>query len=188
MHPCKWGGIKLQDAIVSMDSMIFNCHVSLRSAQAEDEAFLLQVYASTRAEEMALVPWTEAQKAAFIRFQFDAQRTHYQNYYTAAQTWVILREDFPIGRMIVDDSGPVILLMDIALLPECRGNGIGGCLLRALQDYAAQSARPIRLHVEFFNPALRLYERLGFVPTHQSGISIEMVWNGEGNVRSIQPK
>jgi GNAT superfamily N-acetyltransferase len=163
---------------VRIDLSRFNCHVDLRAARAEDEAFLLQVYASTRTDEMALVPWTEEQKAAFLLFQFEAQRSHYQNYYLAAQTWIILREGIPIGRMIVDDSGPEILLMDVALLPAYRRAGIGTCLLRALQDYAVQISHPIRLHVEFFNPALHLYDRMGFVPKGQSGISIEMIWSG----------
>jgi ribosomal protein S18 acetylase RimI-like enzyme len=67
--------------------------------------------------------------------------------------------------------------MDIALLPEYRNAGIGARLIRDLQNEAAQTGRSLRLHVETFNPALRLYERLGFHSVSASGIYLEMEWN-----------
>ncbi len=155
--------------------------VTLRAARPEDEAFLLQVYASTRAEEMALVDWTAEQKQAFVRMQFDAQRTHYLAYYPAAEYSIILRDDVPIGRLIVDRSGERIFMHDIALLPEHRGGGIGTALLRDLQAQAARTRKPMRLYVEFFNPALHWYERLGFVKMDEDGVYYEMEWRASGD-------
>lgn len=162
---------------MNIDTSHFTCLVNLRAARAEDEEFLLQVYACTRAEEMAMVPWTNEQKAAFLRFQFEAQRRHYSTHYPAAQHWIILRKDVPIGRMIVNEGDEEILLMDIALLPEHRRQGIGTALIRAVIAEAADQHKDLILHVETFNPAMKLYERLGFVKTSEMGIYHEMIWH-----------
>ncbi len=164
---------------MNIDTGVIEGSVHLRAAQHEDEAFLLQVYASTRAEEMALVPWTNEQKAAFLRFQFQAQRSGYQASFPAAQNWVILREDASVGRMIVQDGDGEILLIDIALLPEYRGQGMGTALITELMARAAGQHKALRLHVETFNPALKLYERLGFVKTGEMGVYQEMIWRSE---------
>ncbi len=150
--------------------------ISLSPASDHDNPFLFQVYASTRAEEMALVDWTLEQKAAFLQMQFNAQRHHYSVYYPAATYHIIRRDDVPIGRMIIHRSANEILLMDIALLPTSRNSGIGTRLIRQLQDEAASTGQAVHLHVESFNPARRLYQRLGFYPISESGIYIEMEW------------
>ncbi len=149
--------------------------IALRRVVPEDEAFLEAVYASTRAEEMAIVPWTAEQKLAFVQMQYRAQRESYRNEYPEAQTYVIEQGGEPIGRMIIDRSTDVILLMDITLLPEHRNRGIGTMLMRELMDEADREHRPVQLHVEDFNPARNLYLRLGFVKTGEAGIYSEMI-------------
>lgn len=148
--------------------------VSLRSAAAEDEEFLYRVYASTRADEMALTDWTEAQKEAFLRMQSNAQRQSYLAQYPQAEYSVIAKDGAPIGRLIVDRTGRDLLLMDIALLPEYRNAGIGTRLIEELLDEADRTARPVRLHVETFNPAMNLYKRLGFIETGELSFYHEM--------------
>jgi GNAT superfamily N-acetyltransferase len=153
--------------------------VTLRPAQPEDEAFLLEVYASTRAEELSNVPWSEAQKRAFVEMQSRAQRQHYALYYPGAQYLVIEAGEEPAGRLFIDRTGSHILLMDIALLPPYRGMGIGTTMIKDLMTEASKTGKTMRLHVEVFNPARRLYERLGFVDNHAMGadsIYIQMVW------------
>ncbi len=157
-------------------------NVLLRSATHEDMEFLQGVYASTRAEEMAVVPWTAEQKRGFLEMQFNAQRRSYQVQYPHAEYYVIQRDGLPIGRIIVDRSQQAILLMDIALLPEYRNHGIGTSLIRQLLDEGDRSGRPVQLHVEGFNPAMRLYTRLGFVKTGEVGIYFEMTRQPEGDV------
>ncbi len=164
---------------MNIDTGIIEGFVRLRPAQREDEVFFLQVYASTRIEEMALVPWTNEQKVAFLRFQYQAQRSGYQASYPAAQNWVIMHGDGPVGRMIVQDGDSEILLVDIALLPEHRGQGIGTALITGLMAQAASQHKTLKLHVETFNPALKLYERLGFVKTGEMGVYQEMIWRSE---------
>ncbi len=148
--------------------------VALRPSTASDEEFLLSVYASTRLDEMALVPWTPEQKAAFVQMQFGAQRQSYLAQYPQAQYYIIEQVGQRIGRMIVDRSQPAILLMDITLLPEHRNHGLGTVLVRALLDEADLNNRAVRLHVEDFNPAVELYRRLGFVKTGEAGLYSEM--------------
>ena len=150
--------------------------VILRSILPQDDSFLFQVYASTRADEMALVPWTAERKEAFLRMQFNAQRVHYQKYYPRAEYQIIQLGRVSVGRLIVDWSQNPILVIDIALLPEYRNNGIGTALMKDIMAEAAKLHWATTLHVEIFNPAMKLYERLGFVKTSEQGIYYEMTW------------
>jgi len=66
--------------------------------------------------------------------------------------------------------------VDIAVLPPYRNAGIGTAILRDPLADAAAAQKPVRIHVEKFNPALRLYERLGFVPIADIGVYLFMEW------------
>ncbi len=150
---------------------------SLRPLLAADEEFSYEVYASTRAAEMELVPWTAEQKAAFLRMQFEAQHRHYHLHNPQALWQVIEAGGKRVGRLVTDDSqAEQFLLMDIALLPEYRGRGIGSAIMTDLLAAAAKAHKTIVLHVEPNNPALGLYTRLGFVVTGQAGFYMEMRW------------
>jgi ribosomal protein S18 acetylase RimI-like enzyme len=151
--------------------------LTLRPVTAEDRPFLERVYASTRAEELAVVPWTDLQKAAFLRFQFDDQDRHYRQHYAQARFDVVLAGGTAVGRLYVDRSGSEIRLIDIALLPEHRGAGIGSALLGALIAEARREQKPLTIHVEHGNPAQRLYQRLGFRFTgSETGVYRLMEW------------
>jgi ribosomal protein S18 acetylase RimI-like enzyme len=149
---------------------------SLRLATDADADFLLAVYGSTRVEELALTGWSAAEKDAFVRMQFNAQTVGYRAQSPAAEHVVILVDGAPAGRAIIDRSGPALRVVDMALLPEHRGRGIGTALMRDLQAEAGASGRPIQLHVEIFNRALAWYQRLGFLAVGQQGIHVAMVW------------
>lgn len=148
--------------------------IDLRPVNAADETFLLEVYASTRADEMSLLPWSDKQKQAFVRAQFNAQQQHYQKTYPDASHDIILSNDRMVGRLYVARMEMEIRIVDITLLPRDRNGGIGSHLLRMLLDEAARSMKPLRIYVENFNPSLRLFERLGFSPSEQHGIHILM--------------
>lgn len=150
--------------------------IGFRPELPEDEAFLSKLYATTRDVEMALTGWESAQKEAFLRMQFQFQTTHYRNHYSDASFQIILRDNAPIGRIYVHYGAREIRLMDIALLPEYRGSGIGGSILENLLAEAAQSGKSVTLHVEPFNPALRLYQRLGFKTIEDLGANLYMQW------------
>jgi ribosomal protein S18 acetylase RimI-like enzyme len=150
--------------------------LGLRPIAPEDEPFLLAVYASTRADELALVDWDEGQKAAFVQMQFAAQHRYYQEHYADAAYDVILCDGVAAGRLYVARRPAEIRIVDIALLPEFRNAGIGTALLRGLLDEGAASGKRVSIHVERFNPALRLYARLGFRQVEDKGVYLLLEW------------
>jgi ribosomal protein S18 acetylase RimI-like enzyme len=149
--------------------------VTLRPARPEDEAFLYQLYADTRAAELAALDWSDAQREAFLSLQFRAQQAHYAEY-PNADPQIIVEVDRAIGRLLVSRLADEIRLVDIALLPQWRGRGIGAVLIQQLLDEAARLDKPVRLHVEKSNPAQRLYRRLGFTPLADIGLYYLMEW------------
>jgi ribosomal protein S18 acetylase RimI-like enzyme len=156
--------------------MDLNLPIALRPLEATDLPFLGRLYATTRDREMAVVPWTENQKAQFLQQQFEAQHRHYQEHFADAQFAVICRDGRPIGRWYVLQDPDEIRLLDLALLPEFRGLGLGTQLMRELLKDAAASGRPVRLHVEACNPAFHFYQRLGFRPVANRGVYQLMEW------------
>lgn len=156
-----------------------------RAAQAEltfrritdaDLPFLARIYASTRAEELAVTPLTDAQKAAFLEAQFHLQHTHYQKYYPEADWLVTARAGEDIGRLYIERWPSQHRIIDIAFLPEHRGKGAGEALLRDLMDEAAACGKDVSIHVEKYNPAMRLYRRLGFRTEEDKGVYDLMRW------------
>src|SRR5262244_2052127 len=150
--------------------------VSFRPIRPDDAAFLYEVYASTRSEELAVVDWDEAHKAAFLHMQFTAQHQFYQEQYTKTDFLIILRDAVPVGRLYVARWQDEIRIVGIAVLPTYRNAGIGTAILRDLLAEATAAHKPVRIHVEKFNPALRLYERLGFAPIEDKGVYLFMEW------------
>jgi ribosomal protein S18 acetylase RimI-like enzyme len=145
-------------------------NVELRPVAAGDRAFLCRVYASTRTEELAVVPWDDVQKEVFLRAQFDAQDRWYGEHYARASRHVVLVGGEPAGRLYVHRGADEIRIVDIALLPAHRGNGVGTSLLRDLLAEAEAAGKRLTIHVERLNPALRLYERLGFSLAEDKGV------------------
>ena len=135
-----------------------------------------RVYASTRYEELAPLPWTAEQVEAFLQMQFRAQSLHYHTYNPDAAFDVILCGGAPAGRLYVDRRPDEIHIVDIALLPAFRRLGIGSRLLAGLLAEARDAGLPVRIHVEAKNPARNLYQRLGFVPTGMTGVYDLMEW------------
>ena len=149
--------------------------VDTRPVAPSDDEFLLDVYASTRAEELAPVPWTDEQKRAFLKMQFDAQRGEYFQRFPDADYRVILVAGQPAGRLWVARTPQQIRLLDIALLPEFRGRGTGAHLVRQLMGEAERAGLPLRHMVFQLNEAaLRFYERLGFTRLELHGAYWEM--------------
>ena len=151
--------------------------ISLRPVAPGDEELLRRVYASTREEELRQTSWDDAMKEAFLRMQFDAQKSHYDKAYPECLNQVIEAAEGPAGRLYVDRSNKSIHIIDIAILPAFRNRGIGGSILRELLREAKASGVPATIHVERFNPAMRLYDRLGFRKIKDAGeIYILMEW------------
>ncbi len=146
----------------------------LRPYCADDQEFLFRLYASTRLHEIAGFGWPEAQQQAFLRMQFNAQQHWYEMSYGQADHQIIEKGGIPIGRIMVFRQPAFVLLVDIALLPEFRGQGIGAELIGKLIQECDQRKLPLRLQVQRVNPAQRLYERLGFNKTGEDQMYLQM--------------
>jgi ribosomal protein S18 acetylase RimI-like enzyme len=150
--------------------------LTFRRLTPGDMPFLARVYASTRVEEVAVAPWSDAEKAAFLASQFEAQHAHYQRYYPNADWLVMMRGDEDIGRLYIERWPSQHRIIDIAFLPEHRGKGLGAVLLQDLMDEATAVGKDVSIHVEKTNPAIRLYRRLGFVIEEDKGVYDLMRW------------
>lgn len=155
-------------------------NVVLRLVTAEDDGFLLAVYADSREEELAQVQWAEGQKEAFVRWQFEMQRREYDARFPDARYEVIVVDGRPAGRIWLGSDDEELHLLDIALLKEFQNRGVGTVLLRRLMDEAAGANKFLR-HMVFAlnNDAHRFYERLGFVVIEDLGGYKYMEWRAQ---------
>ena len=147
--------------------------VTLRPIKPADQPFQLALYASTR-DDLNLLDWDANQKQMLIDMQFRAQSAQYSASYPQADNSIILIDEQPVGRMIVDRNQQAITLVDISILPARRNSGIGTVLIRELIEEASASGRPVKLHVLKSNPAQALYLRLGFCIVGGDGLYFEM--------------
>ena len=150
--------------------------ITLRPVSAADDGFILQVYASTREQELAQVPWSAEQKEAFVRMQYVAQKQHYAAEFPQASHDIIYAGETPVGRVYVNRGKDVLHILDVTLLPQHRGQGAGAVLLRRLLQEAGSLGKPVTIYVETFNPSLRFFERLGFQRDHQHGFQLLLKW------------
>ncbi|ABQ24958.1 GNAT family N-acetyltransferase [Geotalea uraniireducens] len=136
--------------------------ITLRPIADDDLEFLFHLYASTRAGEKELVGWRDEQWEVFMRMQFNLQHSQYMQNYEQPSFDVIMLGDTPVGRLYVNRGEDEIRIVDISLLPEYRGRGIGADLLRSILQEGDDKGVPVTPHVEWTNPALALYQRLDF--------------------------
>jgi ribosomal protein S18 acetylase RimI-like enzyme len=154
--------------------------MALRPVTDADEEFLLSVYASTRADELAQVPWAGDQKRQFLKWQFDLQRREYDARFPDGDYSVMLIDERPAGRIWIARDDQEIRLLDIAILPEFQNRGAGTLLLRRLIDESKRAGKALRHMVFVLNQdAQRFYERLGFVVIEEVGAYKHMEWRAE---------
>lgn len=149
-----------------------------RPIDSSDMDFLYRVYESTRWEELQQAPWTDEQRREFLMMQFQAQHQHYQQHYADAEYQVIEIEQQGAGRLYLDHREDEIRIVDIALLPEYRNTGVGTRILKDILALASRKQLPVLIHVEKNNPALALYQRLGFTSKDDVGVYWLMEWSG----------
>ena len=155
--------------------------VALRQVTASDAQFLVQLFASTRAHELALMPIAAAQKDALMQMQSRAQEMHYRHAFPDADYAVVEVDGVPAGRLYVNRAPHEIRLIEITLLSPWRGQGVGSRLLTGLLEEARSDAKTVVLRVAPLNPARALYEQLGFVvsalPDDEPSIYRSMRWS-----------
>ena len=149
----------------------------LRPEAPEDQQFLFTVYASTREKELALTNWDEATRRAFLKHQFDAMCRGYRAMFPAGEFSIILVAGQLIGRMVLDRRTAEIRVVDLALLPAWRNQGLGTLLMRQVCQEASMAGKSVTLEVLQNNRALHWYTRLGFTLNGRRGIYGTMVWH-----------
>ena len=151
--------------------------LSSRAATEDDHSFLLDLFASTRPEELAIFGADENQKRAFVSMQYSAMTRCYPK----VENTIILLGNVRIGRTIVDRKTEELRLVDISLLPDFRNRGIGAILVRQLLHEGREKLLPVRLHVFKYGDAVRFYERLGFQLIEDDGSYLKMEWQPSEN-------
>lgn len=150
--------------------------VTSRPVEPDDEDFLYEIYKSTRSEEMKLVPWSEGQREAFLRMQFAAQQQFYGSKFPRPEHYMILLDGERVGRLYLSRGESEIKILDITIIPERRGSGLGTPLLHQLISQAAEAKSALNIYVESQSPAVRLFERLGFERKVDDGLNVQMRW------------
>jgi GNAT superfamily N-acetyltransferase len=161
----------------SIDQTPATSSITFRPVGPDDDAFLLELYASTRADEMRMVPWTAEQQHAFVKTQFTAQQEHYQMKYPMANHEIILSSERPVGHVYVARLAEEIRIVDITVMPRERNRGIGSFWLSRLLNEAGSTGKVVRIYVENFSPSLRLFERLRFKQVEEHGIHLLLEWS-----------
>lgn len=160
---------------VSQRAMTRPDRVTLRPATEADQPFLVALYATTRADLM-LLPLADDQRDALVTMQYRAQDLHYRRHHPDASFDVVEVDGRPAGRLYVDLGAAEVRILDISLLPEHRGAGIGAALIRGVQERAAATGRTVSLHVAAGNSAAALYQRLGFSLVADLGVYRLLGW------------
>ena len=143
--------------------------IQLRPVEKKDDSFIETVYRSTREDELNLTNWNEQQKNVFSIMQSMAQLAEYKTKFHGAACQVIIYNNQDAGRFYTWENDNEIRLIDITLLPQFRGKGIGTSLLQELIKKSNKVQKKISLHVDPVNPALQLYRRLGFIHIKNNG-------------------
>ena len=155
--------------------------IELRAVGSRDDDFLYSVYASTR-DDIAAVPWDDTTRTAFLRQQYQAQRSDYETRFPEAAHSVIVADDVDVGRIWINRQPDEIRLLDISVLPAHRNRGIGAELVGRL--IAESSAREIPLRHSVYKDnesALRFYDRFGFEVIEDFGMYVLMEWSVSGS-------
>lgn len=152
-------------------------HLHLRKYTTDDIAFMQTLYASIREPELAMTNFNTQERHEFISQQFMAQYIHYTKHYCTDKFFIVEIAGQPVGRVFVDHWDNEIRIVDIALMPEHRGQGLGTHLFQQVMDDGKRLSLPVSVHVERNNPARFLYERLGFkLKTERDDVYLLMEW------------
>lgn len=153
-----------------MQFQLTHSELATRPVTPADQEFLRALYHSTRREELAQTGWGPEQITAFLDQQFEAQTVHYNEHFDSRGFAILTRDGVAIGRLYLEERADEIRIIDIALLPDHRGCGIGGSVMRDVLTLAANLGKCVRIHVEQNNPAMTLYQRLGFTKVDAHGV------------------
>jgi len=146
----------------------------LRPEREGDQDFRYRLFCASQGPEFALLA-----PAAFEQVmtqQFHAQTLSYLSQFPQASFDIIELSGEGVGRMVVDRPGPVLHIVDQAIVPRWRGRGIGTAIVRALMDEAKAAGVPVRIEASQGDPLLPFYRRLGFIPDETVALYTRLEW------------
>jgi GNAT superfamily N-acetyltransferase len=155
--------------------------LALRPATTADEPFLRELFRLMREPQLAMLPFDEAQRAAFCESQYQARAAHYRDAYPGARHSIVENDGNRVGTLVEARGAAAIHLVDLQLSPAFQARGWGTELMLQLQREASRLGLPVILHVESRGRARRFYERLGFSPGSDDGVYCEMSWVPPGD-------
>jgi GNAT superfamily N-acetyltransferase len=159
-----------------MSEIIISPNIKLRPAAPEDEEFLISVYGSTREQELAMVPWTDEQRQAFIKFQYTAQLNYYRSEFPNSEHWVIEADSKPVGRLFLDRRETQFRILDITILTAHRGKGFGEPVIRYVMNESAAVGKAVGINLDLYSTSQPIFERLGFTATEKTDSHTLYVW------------
>jgi Acetyltransferases len=161
--------------------------INLRAITEADRLFLCQVYISSREDEMGIRDWEEKERTEFLQSQCNMQHTYYMKSYKNPSFSIVLLGNVAIGRLYVERNEKEIRIIDISLLKEYRGFGIGRELINFLIEESENKNIQLTLYVEYYNFARQWYERIGFKQHGENGVYVFMSRVPKKNTLSKNP-
>jgi len=149
--------------------------VERRPTVADDREFLFRLFCSTLAPENALLMLPPAERETLLRMQFDAREKQYRAIHMLADFELLVLDGTPVGNLYVDRGDSEYVLIDISLLLKFRDQGIGSAVIGNLLVEAEARSLPVRAHVQKYNPAWQLWQRLGFERVGDNGVYYDIV-------------
>jgi ribosomal protein S18 acetylase RimI-like enzyme len=140
-------------------------HVSLRPVRPSDRAFIEALYFETQRWIIErLFGWRGD----------DVERQKFEAFYNEGSTRVIVFDSKDVGWISVTSDDDETEIQQIYLSPRVQNKGIGTRIISDIIDEARASGRRVTLSTAKINPAIRLYERLGFRQSGETEFKILM--------------
>ncbi|MBT8231406.1 MAG: GNAT family N-acetyltransferase [Saprospiraceae bacterium] len=138
--------------------------LDFRKIKPKDEDFLIHLYGTTRFDvHQNGHHLSREQKFDFYTQQYHLQQTHYKKNSPKANFKIVRYNNKDVGRLTYDNTKDELWILELSLLPEMRGKGIGKLIINRLETKAKKS---LGLYVSNLNEAgLSFYKSLGFKTT-----------------------
>jgi RimJ/RimL family protein N-acetyltransferase len=156
--------------------------VAVRREHDQDGDFLYRLFRSHALAAFAPLPVDDAMKESLVRMQFASRTATYRSQYPDALFAILERDGSPFGRVVVDEPpkgspGGTACIVDLELMAESRGGGIGSAVMSSLVLWLGQRCEAVRCTVLAGNEAsLRMCRRAGFVPVADNPPHVELKW------------
>src|SRR5437763_13641145 len=99
--------------------------IATRSVKPEHHSFLLELYKSSRGDDLRGLGWDEQRISEFLDMQYEAQQNFYDSDYQDAADELILLAENAIGRMMIESHPHEIPCIDLGVMHEYREHGLG---------------------------------------------------------------